>query len=177
MKLEAYRWRRRVDAVELCIVAVSGDAALLGLPEEYGGPAWAAAASINRAVRPACDQVVLAGLDRRWQRILLGRRVECRIGSHHLCFERSAPARRRCRNSRAQLVTLFRPMLTQMYVGPLMACTHDDHAPSVSLCRQCSRWLLTSGHRTGAGARWPSRAIDDDRFSTRFVDVSRASGT
>ena len=145
MKLEAYRWRGRVDAVELCIVAVSGDAALLGLPEEYGGPAWAAAASINRAVRPACDQVVLAGLDRRWQRILLGRRVECRIGSHHLCFERSAPARRRCRNSRAQLVTLFRPMLTQMCVGGVMACTHAD-APLSKRISPTFRQLFTSAH-------------------------------
>jgi|SRR5687767_4016594 len=40
---------------------------------------------------------------------------------------RGRPSRLRCcRNPRAQLAPLFRPMLTQMYVGGAMACTHDD---------------------------------------------------
>src|SRR6476646_312768 len=50
--------------------------------------------------------------------------------SLHFCFERSPAGRRCCRNPRAQLGPLFRPMLTQMYVGGVMACTHDHAPPS-----------------------------------------------
>jgi len=32
------------------------------------------------------------------------------------------------RNPRAQLGPLFRPMLTQMYVGGVMACTHGSRS-------------------------------------------------
>ncbi len=69
-----------------------------------------------------------AGLDDRWRQLLFHHRVKWCVGSQQFCFE-SSPSGRRCRrNPRAQLVPLFHPMLTPMYVGRAMACTHD-HAP------------------------------------------------
>jgi hypothetical protein len=59
----------------------------------------------------------------RRRQLLFRHRVEWRICSLQLGFERSS-AGRRCRsNPRAQLVPLLRPVLTPMYVAGVMACT------------------------------------------------------
>jgi hypothetical protein len=63
-----------------------------------------------------------------WRRFFFHHRVECRISSLHFGFERGPAGRRCCRNPRAQLVALFPPLLTSVYVSPAMACTHE-HAP------------------------------------------------
>src|SRR4029453_1060262 len=93
--------------------------------------------------RSVMNQPSTQGLGHRWRHFLFHRRVEWRIGSLHLCFERSPSGRRCCRNSRAQLLPLFRPMLTQMYVGGVMACTHD-HAP---LSKDISPMFPSAAHK------------------------------
>src|SRR4029453_853590 len=40
-------------------------------------------------------------------------------------------------NPRAQFVPLLRPMLTQMYVGGVMACTHAHAPPSKPISPMC----------------------------------------
>jgi hypothetical protein len=68
-------------------------------------------------------------LDHRWP-FLSRQQVERRIRSLYPCLERSPSARRCRRNPRAQLVPFPRPMLAQMDVGGVMACTHDHAPPS-----------------------------------------------
>src|SRR5688572_12434687 len=79
--------------------------------------------------------------------------MECRIGSLHLCFERSPSGSRCCRNPRAQLVPLLRPMLTQMYVGGAMAGTHD-YAP---LSKRIPPVFASAAHK--CTLNHPQRAI------------------